>query len=125
MCVCVGRGLPNLNVPVGEGMGETKGEVSVVSILRVCVMGEMGGGRGGGISSISEVSANLIWVDGNRMMHLQQREGVCKIRARTRVGNGTPSLPCAPHEFGNWSRLFSLFWKMSSTNTPFFPRHTR
>ena len=29
------------------------------------------------------------------------------------------------HELGNWSFLFSLFWNMSSTNTPFFPRHTR
>ena len=37
----------DLMVPVGEGMGETKGEVRVVSILRGCWMGEMGGGREG------------------------------------------------------------------------------
>ena len=61
-------------VPVGDGMGETKGEVSVVSILRGWT-GEMGGGSGGGMSSIRQVSANLICVDGNRMMQLQRDRG--------------------------------------------------
>lgn len=69
---CLERGMANLMVPVGEGMGETKGDVRVVSILRgwVWVIGEMGGGRGGGISSMREVRASLIWVDGNLMMQL-------------------------------------------------------
>ena len=57
-------------MPVGAGMGDTKGEVSVVSILKGWT-GEMGGGRGGGISSMREVSASLIWVEGNLMMQLQ------------------------------------------------------
>ena len=61
-------------VPVGEGMGETKGEVSAVSILRGWI-GEMGGGRGGGMSSMREVRANLICVDGNRMKHLHRDRG--------------------------------------------------
>ena len=64
----------DLMVPVGEGMGETKGEVRVVSILRGW-MGEMGGGRGGGMSSTREVRASLIWVDGNRMKQLQKGGG--------------------------------------------------
>ena len=60
-------------VPVGEGMGETKGEVSVVS-MRSGWTGDMGGGRGGGMSSMSEVRASLIWVEGNLMKQLQERE---------------------------------------------------
>ena len=72
------EGWGDLMVPVGEGMGDTKGEVRVVSILRGCVMGEMGGGRRGGISSIREVRASLIWVDGNLMMQLQKRGSVSK-----------------------------------------------
>ena len=90
-------------------------------------MGEMGGGRRGGISSIIEVRASLIWVDGNLMMQLQERE--CKfvsksVQERVSETRHRPSR-CLPHEFGNWSLLFSLFWNMSSTKTPFFPRHTR
>ena len=61
--------MADLMVPVGEGMGETKGEVRVVSILRGW-MGEMGGGRGGGMSSTRDVRASLIWVEGKRMMQL-------------------------------------------------------
>lgn len=63
----------DLMVPVGEGMGDTKGEVRVVSILRGWI-GEIGGGRGGGISSMREVRASLIWVEGNRMKQLRERE---------------------------------------------------
>lgn len=64
----------DLMVPVGEGMGDTKGEVRVVSILRGW-KGEMGGGRGGGMSSMSEVRASLIWVEGNRMIQLEGERG--------------------------------------------------
>ena len=59
----------DLIVPVGEGMGDTKGEVRVVSIL----MGHNGCGMGGGgpRSSRREVKASLICVEGNLIMHLQ------------------------------------------------------
>ena len=72
--VCRGRAQADLMVPVGDGMGDTKGEVRVVSILRGW-MGEMGGGRRGGTSSMREVSASLIWVDGKRMMQLERKRG--------------------------------------------------
>jgi hypothetical protein len=121
-----GHELIALMVPVGEGMGDTKGEVRVVSILRGCVMGEMGGGRRGGISSIREVRASLIWVDGNLMMQLQKRGSVSKsVQERVSETRHRPSRVFLTHEFGNCSLLFSLFWNMSSTKTPFFPRHTR
>lgn len=61
-------------VPVGEGMGDTKGEVRVVSILSGWI-GEIGGGRGGGMSSMREVRASLIWVEGNLMKQLKERGG--------------------------------------------------
>ena len=69
----------DLIVPVGEGMGDTKGEVRVVSIL----MGHNGCGMGGGgpRSSKREVKASLICVEGNLIMHLQ-----CE-RAQVRVGS--------------------------------------
>ncbi len=60
-------------VPVGEGMGETKGEVRGRSArkgragLRII---------GGGMSSIREVKASLIWVEGKRIMHLKRKK--CK-----------------------------------------------
>lgn len=67
----------DLIVPVGEGMGDTKGEVRVVSIL----MGHNGCGMGGGgpRSSRREVKASLICVEGNLIMHLQCGEGTGKV----------------------------------------------
>ena len=69
----------DLIVPVGEGMGDTKGEVRVVSIL----MGHNGCGMGGGgpRSSRREVKASLICVEGNLMMHLQCKRSRVKSAA--------------------------------------------
>lgn len=61
-------------VPVGDGIGDTKGEVSVVSILRGWA-GLVEGREGGPISSRREVNASFICVDGNLMMHLQSVRG--------------------------------------------------
>ena len=61
-----------LIVPVGEGIGETKGEVRVVSILSG-MTGLERCGCDGPRSSRRDVNASLIWVDGKRMIHLQEK----------------------------------------------------
>ena len=92
----------DLMVPVGEGLGETKGDCMAVSILSGC-MGLMEGGAGGGMSSSREVSASLIWVEGNRMMHLQageRRRGERREGEREREGWGDNLAPPTPPPAG-------------------------
>ena len=60
----------HLMVPVGDGIGDTKGEVRTVSILSGRAGLEDGCERGGPISSSREVNTSLICVEGNLMMHL-------------------------------------------------------
>ena len=75
-------------VPVGEGMGETKGERAgelywPVTSTRLGRAGLCIGG-GGPRSSRRDVNATLISVDGNRMIHLERERERERQRQRGR-----------------------------------------
>ena len=87
-------GEADLMVPVGEGIGETNGEGDVYweSILTGRAGLCMGGG--GPRSSSRDVKAILIWVEGNRMIHLEGERGERETERQRGEMRGDPTLRC-------------------------------